>query len=94
MKDVDHSRVTKCLEQMESKKLSVTDIFHVCTFTNDGREVILRLLQDVRPGFKAPPPARRPHCELSIVQDLYPVENVKLKVRRKLPVNVVTYSGN
>ncbi|XP_022100641.1 DNA-directed RNA polymerase, mitochondrial-like isoform X2 [Acanthaster planci] len=71
MKDTDRSTVTKCLEQMESEKLSVSDIFNVCKFTNDSREVILRLLQDVIPGFQAPPPSQRPQCQLQIVQDLY-----------------------
>ncbi|XP_038060970.1 DNA-directed RNA polymerase, mitochondrial-like [Patiria miniata] len=71
MKDTDHVIVTKCLEQMESEQLSVADIFNVCTFTNDSREVILGLLQDVLPGFEAPPPVKRPQCRLRIVEDLY-----------------------
>ena len=71
MKDINHKTVTKCLDQMKVDELTVEDIFQKCTFTIDQREVILSLLEDVQPGFKAPPPLQRPQCNVDIVEELY-----------------------
>ncbi|XP_071805146.1 DNA-directed RNA polymerase, mitochondrial-like [Asterias amurensis] len=71
MKDINHKTVTKCLDQMKVDELTVEDIFQKCTFTIDQREVILSLLEDVQPGFKAPPPLQRPQCNVGIVKELY-----------------------
>uniref|UniRef100_A0AAY4CE82 DNA-directed RNA polymerase n=1 Tax=Denticeps clupeoides TaxID=299321 RepID=A0AAY4CE82_9TELE len=68
----DSSRViNRCIQQMETDGISMDDLFRLCVFRQDEREMVLRAIRTVQPDFQPQTLAGRLLCPSPLVHSFY-----------------------
>ncbi|KAL4658925.1 DNA-directed RNA polymerase, mitochondrial isoform X1 [Arapaima gigas] len=63
--------ITRCLEQLKQDGFSLDDLFRQCSFQQDDREMVLKAIQTVQPGFRLSTNVAHRMCSSPLVQDFY-----------------------
>uniref|UniRef100_A0A1A7WLC6 DNA-directed RNA polymerase n=2 Tax=Iconisemion striatum TaxID=60296 RepID=A0A1A7WLC6_9TELE len=63
--------ITRCLKQMEVDGLSVDELFSQCVFRQDERDMLLKAITTVKPGYKPSLDLHTHLCSSPLVQDFY-----------------------
>ncbi|KAK1157113.1 DNA-directed RNA polymerase, mitochondrial isoform X1 [Acipenser oxyrinchus oxyrinchus] len=63
--------ISRCLQQLEEDGFSVEDLFKQCVFREDEREMVLKAVQTVHPGFLPHVDAEMKICSSPLVHDFY-----------------------
>uniref|UniRef100_A0A8C9TYU4 DNA-directed RNA polymerase n=1 Tax=Scleropages formosus TaxID=113540 RepID=A0A8C9TYU4_SCLFO len=63
--------IARCLQQLKKDGFSLDDLFRQCAFRQDEREMVLKAVQTVEPGFQPSTDVAHRICSSPLVQDFY-----------------------
>uniref|UniRef100_A0A1A8S093 DNA-directed RNA polymerase n=1 Tax=Nothobranchius rachovii TaxID=451742 RepID=A0A1A8S093_9TELE len=69
--DCSPNVITRCLKQMEVDGISVDELFSQCVFRQDERDMLLKAINTVNPGYKPSLNLHTNLCSSPLVQDFY-----------------------
>ncbi|KAI5101019.1 DNA-directed RNA polymerase, mitochondrial isoform X1 [Silurus meridionalis] len=69
--DTSTRTINRCLQQMAEAGLCLDDLFRQCVFRQDERDMVLKAVRSVQPGYGPHTPSERPLCSLPLVESFY-----------------------
>lgn len=80
----DRELAERVIGDFEQTGMTLDDIMLQHIFRRDSREVVLKVIQDIRPEFKHPQPPIQPVCSLEVVKELYTEPMASPAVRNRV----------